>query len=146
MLGDSGTTGTKVCGDLTDGQPIVAQESKDLSASGISDGAENCVLSLGFSGNHVVTDMVTERLRMSMLKGTERVWLDRMDSVDRIDAIGVSTLSTGSILSTLSTRTLSAPRAFSRYQGRPTSVPSSLVSTPLRRDPLALERGSQKLP
>ena len=40
MLGDSWTAGTKVRGDLTDSEPIVTQESKDLSASGISDGTD----------------------------------------------------------------------------------------------------------
>jgi hypothetical protein len=65
MLGDSWTAGAKVRGDLTDSEPIVTQESKDLSASGISDGTENCVFSPTSIGNHTVTNTVTIWLRMS---------------------------------------------------------------------------------
>jgi hypothetical protein len=66
MLGDSRATGTKVCRNFTDCEPIVTQEAKDLSTSGISYGTENCVYSPAFSSNHVVTEMVTDELRMSM--------------------------------------------------------------------------------
>ena len=66
MLGDRRTTATEVCGDLTDCEPIVTQESKDLPASGISDGAKNCVMAPMFNGNHLATEIVTDRLRLSM--------------------------------------------------------------------------------
>jgi hypothetical protein len=55
MLGGSRTAGPKVGGDLADGEPIVTQESKDLSAGGISNGAKNRVFSPKFRGNHSVT-------------------------------------------------------------------------------------------
>ena len=65
MFGDSRTTGMKVSGDLTDCQPVVTQESKDLSASGISYSAEHRIRSFTLNCNHMVTKIVTEQLPMS---------------------------------------------------------------------------------
>ena len=67
MLGDSRAARAKVSGDLTNCEPIVTQESKDLSASGISYDTENRVFPPVFSSNHLVTNMVTDRLQMSTL-------------------------------------------------------------------------------
>ena len=65
MLGDRRAAAPKVCSNLTDCKPIVTQESKDLSASRISYGTKNRVSAPMLYGNHLVTEIVTEWLRLS---------------------------------------------------------------------------------
>ncbi len=64
VFGDGGPAGTEVGGDVTDGLAAGAEQAEDLAAGGVGEGPEDG-LGLSRRGNHLITHMVTGRLRKS---------------------------------------------------------------------------------
>ena len=65
MFRDSRATGTKIRSDIADCTRAVAEEPKDLTPSRVSDSPEQSIFFFASNCNHLVTDIVTERLHMS---------------------------------------------------------------------------------
>ena len=65
MFRDSRATGTKIRSDIANCTRAIAEESKDLTASRVSDRPEQGIFFFSLNCNHLVTDIVTDRLHMS---------------------------------------------------------------------------------